>query len=449
MHFGVFSFGTNTLITVNVPDSVRRYVNDWGFIMKKRSFPIELPFRVFVAMTFAGTIAFHLIGLGIHTAISRQEALLVTRIETLGEVRSQVLGLDSSLSLLREKTGRILDHLSSTDKKTIDGKDLQRLSGQFHMIFMLLKSSDANKVTPPDQHHLVSEWVKDMDFLNICNKNGGPDPHNCLLGVQDQLSTFLSHIEKERGTISSELLRVETHQSDLEHWDTILYWLTTISGLLFMGLGWRNVLRQVGNPMHDVTDYLESYQEHSSSPPSFSPSLFKIREIRILKESMTNVHNDFLTGILARHAIMGVLKREIELSTRSGSPLAIAIFDVDFFKKVNDQYGHPAGDRALQHVVSQIRQSIRKSDWFGRWGGEEFLLVCPNLHKTDAWARLDRIRETIREPLEISPFVTITLSASVGVAFFPESPDLETLVASADKALYTAKESGRNQVVLS
>ncbi|MDA8059479.1 MAG: GGDEF domain-containing protein, partial [Nitrospiraceae bacterium] len=122
--------------------------------------------------------------------------------------------------------------------------------------------------------------------------------------------------------------------------------------------------------------------------------------------------------------------------------------DVDFFKKVNDQYGHPAGDRALQHVVAMISQSIRKSDWFGRWGGEEFLLVCPNLPKKDAWARLDQIRETIRKPLELSPSVSIILTASVGVAIFPESPDLETLMSSADKALYTAKESGRNRVVL-
>jgi len=415
--------------------------------MKRPPFPIELPFRIFVAITFAGTIAFHLVGLGIHTTISRQKTHLVAQIETLAEIRSQVLGLDSSLSLLRERVGRILDHLSTPDQNTMDRRDLQKISGEFHLIFMLLKSFEANGVHA--QNQLAPKWVKEMDALNTCKDNQGPDPRNCLLGVQDRLSTFLSQIQKERGTISSELLKVEAHQSTLEYWDTILYWLTTISGLLFMGLGWRNVLRQVGSPMHDVTDYLENYQEPAPATPPMIPSLFQIREIRILKESMTNIHNDFLTGILARHAIMGVLKREVELSRRSGAPLSVAIFDVDFFKKVNDQYGHPAGDRALQHVVLKISQSIRKTDWFGRWGGEEFLLVCPNLPKEDAWTRLDEIRESIREPLALSPDITITLSASVGVSFFPESPDLETIMSSADKALYIAKESGRNRVVLS
>jgi GGDEF domain-containing protein len=76
-------------------------------------------------------------------------------------------------------------------------------------------------------------------------------------------------------------------------------------------------------------------------------------------------------------------------------------------------------------------------------------LVCPNLPKEDAWRRLDGIREAIREPLVLSPVATITISASVGVSFFPESPDLETIMASAAKALYIAKESGRNRVVLS
>lgn len=408
---------------------------------------MELPFRVFVAITFAGTIAFHLVGLGIHTAISLQKTHLVTKIETLSEIRSQILSLDSAISLLRERVGRTLDQSSDVKRKMNDGRELQNISGQFHLVFMMLKSFETNKLDQSEHNRLMPEWTAGIRSLNNCISNRGSNK-TCLLMLQDRLSNFLSRIEQERGTVSSELLNIELRQSTLEHWDTTLYWLTTISGLLFMGLGWRNVLRQVGSPIHDVTDYLESYQEHSVSPGSYAPSLFQIREIRILKESMTNVHNDFLTGILARHAITGVLAREIELSTRSGNPLAVAIFDVDFFKKVNDQYGHPTGDRALQHVVSKIRQSIRKSDWFGRWGGEEFLLVCPNLPKKDAWARLDQIRETIREPLEMAPSVPIILTASVGVAFFPDSPDLETLISSADKALYAAKESGRNRVVL-
>ena len=431
----------------NIPGLGQKNLIDRERFMKRIPFPIELPFRTFVAITFAGTIAFHLVGLAIHTTISRQKTHLVAQIETLAEIRSQVSGLDSSLSLLRERVGRTMDHLSAPEQSPMNQRNLQKISGEFHLIFMLLKSFEANGDRA--QNHLVQKWVKEMDDLNTCKVNKGPDLHNCLLGVQDRLSTFLSQIQKARGTISSELLRVEAHQSRLEYWDTILYWLTTVSGLLFMGLGWRNVLRQVGSPMHDVTDYLESYQEHSPSAPPILPSLFQIREIRILKESMTNIHNDFLTGILARHAIMGVLKREVELSGRSGAPLSVAIFDVDFFKKVNDQYGHPAGDRALQHVVLKIQQSIRKTDWFGRWGGEEFLLICPNLPKKDAWSRLDEIREAIREPLVLSPVATIILSASVGVSFFPESPDLETIMTSADKALYIAKESGRNRVVLS
>jgi len=291
-------------------------------------------------------------------------------------------------------------------------------------------------------------WDKNFRFLRECRPKSQKNSASCLGRVEKHLSDFLAQIERVRGTVEGRLVTVEIRQSELERWDTTLYWLTTIMGLLFMAMGWRNVVLQVGNPIQDVAAYLETYQEKTSSVQSSLPALFSIRELRVLKESMTNVHNDYLTGILARHAIMGILNREISLATRQRVPLAVAIFDVDFFKKVNDQYGHPAGDRALKHVVSKIRESCRQSDWLGRWGGEEFLLVCPNLPKDEALSRLDEIREKIREPLEIMPSVQISLSASVGAAFYPQAPDLDSLVGSADKALYIAKETGRNRVVL-
>lgn len=159
--------------------------------------------------------------------------------------------------------------------------------------------------------------------------------------------------------------------------------------------------------------------------------------------------HDGLTGVWNRNAILDILGREFERSTRSHSPMGVVILDLDHFKKVNDTHGHPAGDLVLKEAVERIQQAVRSYDFVGRYGGEEFLIVLPDCNGT----HLERCAERIRLRIAAEPVcfneVEIPVTASLGVAVtgsLSNSP--KEALEAADSALYRAKNGGRNKVVL-
>jgi diguanylate cyclase len=155
---------------------------------------------------------------------------------------------------------------------------------------------------------------------------------------------------------------------------------------------------------------------------------------------------DELTGASNRRSIMRVLEEEIARSTRNGSPCSIALIDLDYFKRINDCYGHPTGDEVLRTFSITTFANIRSVDRFGRYGGEEFLLVLPDMDIERAARALDRLR-TIIADLDwsaFSPGMKVTLSA--GVATLNPNETSDTFLARADSALYAAKAQGRNRI---
>jgi diguanylate cyclase (GGDEF)-like protein len=169
-------------------------------------------------------------------------------------------------------------------------------------------------------------------------------------------------------------------------------------------------------------------------------------ESRIREMAIT----DDLTGLRNRRFVLLRLAEEVVRSHRHGHPLSCVLFDLDHFKKVNDEHGHAAGDGVLKAVAAEAQRSCRQSDVLGRYGGEEFLLVLPETEPAGALAIAERLRaalETLR--VEWSGF-TLAVTASFGVATLwptggtPIQPDV--LVRRADEALYRAKAAGRNRV---
>jgi len=155
---------------------------------------------------------------------------------------------------------------------------------------------------------------------------------------------------------------------------------------------------------------------------------------------------DELTGCLNRRCIMHSLEEEIARCHRLNVPCSIALIDLDFFKRVNDLYGHPAGDEVLRAFAITVFANIRSIDSFGRYGGEEFLLILPDTAAEKAARLLDRLRSIIAE-LDWSAFSTgkrVTMSA--GVAALRESEGSDSLLARADTALYASKARGRNRI---
>lgn len=155
-------------------------------------------------------------------------------------------------------------------------------------------------------------------------------------------------------------------------------------------------------------------------------------------------YHDALTGLHNRRKLTSVLLEAIEVSNRYKRPLSIILLDIDHFKRINDLYGHDAGDDVLKAFAKLISPLLRTSDVWGRWGGEEFLVICP---ETRSHAALE-VAERLRSSLEHSSLlVEVQVTSSFGVATFSEEGDARFLLKQADDALYEAKRNGRNQVV--
>jgi diguanylate cyclase (GGDEF)-like protein len=159
---------------------------------------------------------------------------------------------------------------------------------------------------------------------------------------------------------------------------------------------------------------------------------------------------DGLTGLANRRACEDQLAAELSRVQRFGGPLAVVIADLDDFKEVNDRLGHPAGDVVLREFARTLEEGIRDIDLASRWGGEEFVLLLPGTDIAGAFSVADRIRGALENRLVFTPEgEPIPVTASFGVAGFPEATSAQALLAAADAALYEAKRAGKNGVAAS
>jgi diguanylate cyclase (GGDEF)-like protein/PAS domain S-box-containing protein len=158
---------------------------------------------------------------------------------------------------------------------------------------------------------------------------------------------------------------------------------------------------------------------------------------------------DPLTRLYNRRFMDETLLRELARVTRKGAPLSVVLVDIDHFKRLNDTAGHPAGDAVLKRVARQLMSSVRREDVACRYGGEEFVLILPELPVGGAAERAEHLRREIEASIEAISDTVGPMTASFGVACFPSNGATgEELLAAADAALYRAKKSGRNRVVV-
>jgi len=181
----------------------------------------------------------------------------------------------------------------------------------------------------------------------------------------------------------------------------------------------------------------------------------KLSEHKIVLEQRLQEHKallvratrDSLTGLWNRTAILEALAREIESARGNGTPLAIALMDIDHFKRINDSWGHLAGDEVLRTLGEKLANKIRVTDSLGRFGGEEFLLVLPATPRQAPFLPLERLHRAIAEIPIVYCGSPIKVTASFGVAWLESTDDsLNNLIGRADEALYAAKYAGRNRV---
>jgi diguanylate cyclase (GGDEF)-like protein len=160
---------------------------------------------------------------------------------------------------------------------------------------------------------------------------------------------------------------------------------------------------------------------------------------------------DYLTGLKTRGYFEQQLEAEVARSERKGQPFALLMVDIDYFKQLNDRYGHHAGDQVLRDVTSILVHDMREVDTVARYGGEEFVIILPETDGPGALFVAERLRRAVEQAKFFagSPHAVEHLSISIGVAIFGQDAKFKRdLIECADSAMYAAKNSGRNRVVL-
>lgn len=172
-----------------------------------------------------------------------------------------------------------------------------------------------------------------------------------------------------------------------------------------------------------------------------------IENLKLRERLEEMAETDALTGAFNRRHFQHTLERELRRAERYGRPLGLIMIDIDHFKDLNDEYGHPAGDAVLKELAKVVSEAIRNIDIFARYGGEEFAVILPETSIIGSAGSAERLRRQVEDHLfPISDEETVQISISLGVADFPRAKDAESLIRAADEALYRAKEGGRNRV---
>jgi diguanylate cyclase (GGDEF)-like protein len=173
--------------------------------------------------------------------------------------------------------------------------------------------------------------------------------------------------------------------------------------------------------------------------------LYPLRNALLYRAAIQSAFIDSLTGVKNRSAFDENFSRDIEFNRRKQGNLSLLVLDVDFFKKINDQYGHAVGDLVLKEIAATVEHTIRSSDALYRYGGEEFVVVLNDTNIVGAQLLAKRIRNNV-ERLRIKSLQGVTITLSVGVSAMVKQDTPKSLFERADGALYQAKENGRNQV---
>lgn len=306
----------------------------------------------------------------------------------------------------------------------------------FDSRFSKLDDSNSSKfnsvnLTPEDLSHpleinldelVVPEWW--ISQYDLPRKYANRDLSNAVAVSVDLL-----------GDIAGQKHELQIDQLEFSgDWISAEYWYLGIL-CIWMVIGVAFVLSQLMN-MH---------RKHREQRGRISKLIERTAELSTEKEKYQRLSTiDALTKVLNRHGI----ELYLEAMRRRNQSASVIVIDIDHFKKINDEYGHYTGDRVLQTVGEVLSKHRRSTDGLGRWGGEEFVLVCPEATLTSAVELAEKLRRHIADTVVI-PELSISITASFGVASTTPGQSFSDVFVRADEALYLAKSRGRNCVVAS
>lgn len=288
-----------------------------------------------------------------------------------------------------------------------------------------------------DNTAAITHAIKTEGYSNLKISGELPQRFELSMGVRDDWPILVGILEKtlasispqERDAIYAKHIKIEYTQE--VSWTRIFQIFIPLALFVSILLYYTRKLKSINNVYKMTLDSLSHTQQELEEANQ-----------RLIRLSTT----DTLTSIANRYQLNTALKQTLSGAERYGRPLSVIILDLDHFKRVNDLYGHHAGDIVLQESARILRENCRESDTVGRWGGEEFLIICPETDKHEAARLAEKLRALIPS---VSMIYAHTQTASFGVSGYENSDTSETIVIRADEALYRAKNDGRNCVRVS
>lgn len=398
----------------------------------------------------AGTyFSFHLLSSSLNEVV--EEALGEMAPLTEIQLLLQKTQIAVHLAIHEDERGaqeRIAELISSTEKTFVAGSELP--------------FSDPAKRAKFDA--ALQKWHQGREGIGELFRPIGPEENPSALAA---LSVFDEHIgqavlllqeahELAEAEIFEQLHAVDSTKRNISRLNTTLF---VIGIAMVLGIGLllaRSILRPLRKLESGVRRFASgdfSYRiasrredELGGLTKAFNTMAQELAQERQALQELSI--RDPLTGLYNHREFFRLLTEEMERARRYCHSLSLLMLDLDFFKRVNDTYGHQAGDRALTTVTGVIVRELRRVDEIARYGGEEFAVILPETPGTEAAALADRIRQAVAaRPLAISATDEISLTVSIGLAVFPGDAETgDDLVKKADKALYRAKKEGRNRV---
>ena len=281
------------------------------------------------------------------------------------------------------------------------------------------------------------------------------------MGADDEYRLYLKNVYQELSHITSALgIAIESEQQQrtaaIELKDYVSHGMDNITQALAEHQEIDHLKNAVETQVQSIQGALDRFNqatEQDSLSDQLSSLIERVKQMeqqdadirQQLEQQKVCAITDPLTGLPNREAYSEKVHEEMLRWQRYERPLTLAVLDIDFFKKINDSYGHQTGDKVLKVVSQSVVKRLREVDFMARFGGEEFVLLLPETSVEDALGMLNRTRERLAKTPMRYKEQKINVTVSIGIAGFGDGDNGETVFARADKALYDAKEGGRNQ----
>ena len=374
---------------------------------------------------------------GIPAATSRIEVLIQRAKEsnTLEEVNTLSESLKSTLLRAEMQTDsqqRMQDALlqmlrllvSSMGELTVEDKWLH---GQIAIVQEII-----SKPLNLDVVYNAESSLKELIFKQSSLKPGLVAAKETLKGMMSTFVSGLADITESTSTYQSKIAEYQEQISATED-------IAQLNVILQSLVGDIHVMN--ADAKHSQAAFLETQRKVEDAEK-------QINELTVKLDYISEVaHEDFLTGALNRRGMDEAIEREFERADRHGTPLSLAMIDIDHFKKINDSMGHSTGDVALAHLAKVVKGVLRSTDVLARYGGEEFVILLPGSRQADAVNVITGVQRDLTKNFFMHNNERVLITFSAGVAERLGGESIDAVLPRADAALYLAKQTGRNRVV--